>query len=78
MTPGTRVKFNEHCVWPERVGCEGMIVAPKMDGTYPRPGPSEVIVYLDRDPLAERASLQHRGDAWWTCVTTRASLDVIE
>lgn len=74
MKPGDRVRFNERCPWPQRVGAEGMIVAPRADGMYPQPAKNEVLVYLDSDPLqAARAY----GEEWWTCAADRRSLDAI-
>ena len=71
MKPGTRVIFCKNSPWPERVGCEGVIVAPRADGTYPQPGKGEVIVLLDDDPLGV---LLDTHDPSWSCVTTIKSL----
>lgn len=70
MNPGDRVRFNEKCPWPERVGSEGVLVAPPCDH-YPQPGASEVLLLLDSDPLnATHAD----GDCIWTCVAEKSSL----
>lgn len=72
MSPGTRVRFNDKCVWPERRGQEGVIVAPPTDGMYPQPAQWEVLVLLDHDPL----TIDGTPD-WWTCATSQDSLDEI-
>jgi hypothetical protein len=76
-TPGTRVRFNERCVWPERIGCEGIVVDHRAWApTYPQPLPHEVIILLDHDPLlADRWSAAHQDV--WTCCTGVESLDVL-
>ena len=82
MTPGTRVRFNINSVWPERVGCDGVVVAPKVPGQYPDDprDKNRVLVLLDDDPLmchctSGTCMRAHRD--WWTCATDRASLDVL-
>jgi hypothetical protein len=72
--PGVRIRLNERCVWPERVGCEGVVVAPPSDGTYPQPAKWEVLVLLDRDPLFDPGF--HPG-RHWSCVVDRKSVEVI-
>lgn len=39
--------------WPERIGCEGVIVPDPGDGVYPfsRLPKSEVVILLDDDPV---------------------------
>ena len=77
-TPGTRVRFNEQSVWPERVGCEGVIVDPDVfEGRYPggKQLGSHVIVLLDADPL-DRHKADHKQG--FTCVTDKASVDEID
>lgn len=74
MNVGQRVRLNERCVWPERVGCAGVIVEPSTvteAGRYPwhGRGPNEVILLLDNDPLGDG---EGRG---WSCAT---SLDTLE
>lgn len=69
MNPGQRIRFNEHSPWPERVGCEGVVVAPRADGIYPQPAKDEVLILLDDDPLSDHPA--------WTCVTDRKSLDLV-
>ena len=61
LRPGARVRMNETCPWPERRGCDGVVVTPPRDGMYPQPAPWEVVVKLDDDPLGY-------NDRWWTCV----------
>lgn len=59
---GARVVFTYPCVWPERAGCVGTVVADPGDGVYPfdKPLRGEVIVKLDDDPLTDNTG-------WWTC-----------
>lgn len=78
---GDRVRFTESCPWPERVGCQGIVVAPPTDGTYPQPAKWEVLVLIDEgdDPLstgAERLSYRP-GYPAWSCVISAKSCDVI-
>lgn len=83
MRVGTRVRFNDSCVWPERIGAEGVIVAPPVPGQYPddlsiRRG-RHVLVLLDDDPLVsvnEPSPYGQRPDGW-TCSTNVGSLDVL-
>ena len=70
----TRVRMNERCPWPERVGCEGVIVerpAGPEGRVYPWPGRGrvEVIVLLDDDPLAGTHDdfFGEPHDDTWTC-----------
>jgi hypothetical protein len=75
LPTGTRIRLNERCVWPDRVGAEGVVVDSPDPRIYPSPIPEhEVLILLDDDPLA-RARDRHLG---WTCVTSRASVDVID
>lgn len=69
---GTRVRVREGCVWPERVGCAGVIVAPPSDGTYPQPGPSECLLLLDDDPLDGGGY----SDVRWSCVMSNSSVEL--
>lgn len=79
LKPGTRIRFKNGCAWPERIGCEGVVVDPLVfGGFYPadkriRWGTSDVIVKLDDDPLkATRFS-----DERWDCVTSVSSLEAV-
>ncbi len=74
--PGSRVRLNDTCIWPERRGCEGVVVAPPHDGMYPQPAKSEVIVKLDADPLHSRP-WDSPSYEWWTCVIDRKSVEAI-
>lgn len=83
MNVGTRVRFNNTCVWPERIGAEGVTVAPPKLGQYPdEPGIRRgvlVVVLLDDDPLVpvdDPAPFGGRPDGW-TCITNVGSLDVL-
>ena len=71
MTPGTRIRVTHRSVWPERVGCEGVVVTPRADGVYPQPCPWEVLILLDDDPLRYDGSPE-----WWTCVIGRRDVEV--
>lgn len=67
MMPGRRIRVNENSPWPERVGCEGVIVDPAIfNGLYPADSrrSGEVIVLLDEDPLRAK----HPDESRWTCV----------
>lgn len=86
LPAGTRVRFTERTAWPERVGAEGVVVAPAADGTYPQPAKNECVVLLDDDPLgADEArfylkygsALDEPRDTSWTCVERRTSLEVL-
>ncbi len=72
LTAGTRIRVNARSPWPERVGCEGVIVGDPGDGLYPFAGlgRGEVVVLLDDDPFERTHS--SRG---WTCVMDAKSLD---
>ena len=74
MKPGTRVRVISG-PWFERIGCEGVIVAPPADGTYPAdPRSPQVIVLLDDDPLGATKS-EGYGCVW----TMRlAKVDLVE
>lgn len=75
MRVGTRVRIKSPCVWPERAGCEGTIVAPPSDGTYPQPAKWEVLVKFDDDPVEHgRPVLQPR---WWSCVMDAKDCEAI-
>lgn len=74
MKPGDRVRMNEQCPWPERVGCEGVIVAPRADRVYPQPPKWEVIVLLDNDPLG---GLRNDEGFAWTCCIRRKAVDLL-
>lgn len=84
LKPGTRIRFNEKCSWPERIGCEGVIVDPAVfKGKYPVDhfsrmdmdvGSNYPIVKLDDDdPLVEPG----RRHELWTCATSTDALDVL-
>lgn len=80
LPAGTRVRVRPSCVWPERVGCEGVVVAPRADGIYPQPGPRELLVLLDDDPLDTpegRAAPFGQTDEWWSCCMSRDDVDVV-
>ena len=72
--------MNERCPWPERVGCEGVIVERPTgpEGQlYPwhGRGRDEVIVLLDDDPLLPlRTGSSVRR---WTCAVDRQCVEVI-
>jgi hypothetical protein len=70
--PGDRVIFCKDSPWPERVGCEGVVVAPRSDGIYSQPVKGETLVLLDADPLRVDGSVHG-----WSCVTTSKSLALI-
>lgn len=70
---GTRIKLRTS-VWPERVGCEGVVVAPPTDGTYPQPGRTETLILLDVDPLGARHFATARG---WSCVELAKNLEAL-
>jgi hypothetical protein len=69
---GTPVRMKEPCAWPERAGCSGIVVAPAEDGTYPQPGPNEVLVLLYDDPLANDVPSRD-----WSCVVLRRNVEVL-
>lgn len=71
LQPGTRVRLNTPCIWPERAGCLGTVVAPPTAGQYPQPAKWEVLVDLDADPLATNV---HLG---WSCVLNVGSVTEI-
>lgn len=71
---GARVRFTTRAAWFERVGCAGVVVAPPSDDRYPQPGPGEVVVLLDADPLRSPTT-ECRG---WSCVTSIESLEVVD
>lgn len=76
MRPGARVRFTDASPWPERVGCEGVVVEePNGPGVYPddKRDPNRVIVLLDDDPLVP----PDRRPSGWTCATTRDSFEVV-
>lgn len=76
--PGTRITVNDRSVWPERIGCAGVVVAPPPGPpAYPWDGLGrhEVVVLLDHDPIATsmRAGLTHEDV--WSCVIGLDALD---
>lgn len=71
MKPGTRVRMNDACPWPERRGCLGVVVAPR-EGVYPMAVAGCELILLDADPLQ-----RDKRDRWWTCQTSRSSFDVV-
>lgn len=77
MKPGTRVRFRNGCAWPERIGCEGVVVDPAVFGGF-YPGPrlrgkaTDVIVLLDDDPLKPT----RYSDPRWSCVTGASTLEL--
>jgi hypothetical protein len=72
LPPGTRVRVNDRSGWPERIGSDGVIMAPAPDGSYPQPGPGEVLLLLDNDPLDPG-----RRNRTWSCVINARALDTI-
>lgn len=77
LPAGTRIRM-KGTVWPERAGCEGVVVvAPNGRGMYPDDprDKSRVVVLLDDDPLAHRYMIS--AGQGWTCAVSRADLDVI-
>lgn len=79
MRPGTRVRFNGRCPWPERVGAEGVVVDPAIfEGRYPADKRMNwnraVIVLLDDDPIP---AIPAYKDGRWSCVTNVSTLDVL-
>lgn len=70
MRVGSRIVVTDSCVWPERRGCHGVIVHPPAGRSYPQPGPGEVLVLLDDDPLIPKP-LRRDG---WSCVMDRKSV----
>jgi hypothetical protein len=68
---GEKVQVRSTSVWPERIGCYGTIVAPPADGTYPQPGPGEVLVRLEYDPLGRTDHPE------WSCVYDARSLQLV-
>lgn len=65
--------------WPERIGCEGVIVDPTSEQARIYPfrglGLGEAVVLLDRDPLLGRGTVAiERG---WSCVIRCVHLEVI-
>lgn len=74
MRAGARVRFNENCPWPGRVGCVGTVVHPPRSGRrFPKPGPRHVLVLLDEDPIGPKRS-ETRG---WSCVAHEDALDEV-
>lgn len=65
--------------WPERIGCEGVIVepTPEQAKVYPWPGrgKDEVIILLDKDPLLIGP---WRPGHYWSCATSRRNVRVID
>lgn len=79
MRPGTRIRFNNRCAWPERIGAEGVVVDPDIfEGRYPADlrmnWERAAIVLLDDDPIS---ASQTYGDGRWSCVTSVGSLTVM-
>lgn len=73
--PGRRVRVNENSPWPERVGCEGVVVDPAIfNGVYPADKPlrGSVIILLDSDPLKNYAWAARNPE--WTCVIDTRSV----
>lgn len=70
FAPGERVRVTGG-PWDARIGCEGVVVAPPADGTYPQPGPGETLILLDADPLSNRPSKE------WTCCIGNDSLHLV-
>lgn len=70
---GTRVRLNERCVWPKRVGKTATVVDPPIPGVYPDENKwgRHVCLLVDDDPFPQR----HDG---WSCVTTVDTCDVLE
>lgn len=68
MRPGTRVVVKEPCIWPSRGGCLATVVAPAVDGTYPQPGPGEVLLLLDDDPLDATKGPPGYPITWTCCM----------
>lgn len=68
MRPGDRVQVMETCIWPERAGCCGTVVAPPTNGIYPQPPKWEVLVLLDDDPFGATST---NDGCTWTCVFSR-------
>lgn len=85
--PGTRIIVNKRSVWPERVGCPGVVVGPP-PGPEPFPpdgfprgiGRSEVVVLLDLDPLRpdpddDNVFVSCGHEDVWSCVMGIDALD---
>lgn len=80
LPAGTRVRM-QGSPWPEREGCEGVVVAPRADGIYPQPAPVESLVKLDDDPLDRMAfspgANYERSYGWWSCVVSDNNLETL-
>lgn len=83
-TPGTRIRVNDRSVWPERIGCAGVVVGPDAGilpsilDAFPRELPGhEVAVLLDDDPLAGQTGEFARSwhEDTWSCVMGLDALD---
>lgn len=78
IAPGARIRMKGP--WPERVGCEGVVVDPAIFGNqYPADGRikwglNEVIVKLDDDPLKRD---NWNKDERWTCVVEVEDVSVL-
>lgn len=74
LPAGTRVRLNERCVWPERVGKTATVVDPPTPRVYPDQNKwgRHVCLLVDDDPLT---SWKIRS---WSCVTTVDACDVLE
>lgn len=76
LPAGTRVRMKHTVPWPERAGCEGVIVvAPNGPGIYPDDLRDHicVLVLLDDDPLGY-SGIGHT----WTCAVPRNDVEVVE
>lgn len=74
---GARVRVTGSAPWHKRVGCEGTVVAPPTDGTYPQPAKGEVLLLLDDDPLDE-LRYYTGGVRLWTCVLDAKDVEVLD
>jgi hypothetical protein len=70
-----RIRLNDKCPWPERIGCEGYLVQPTEVEAKVYPwaglGTNEVIVLLDDDPL----DIHGRAVRGWSCVVSKATIE---
>lgn len=73
MIAGDRIRLNSRCVWPARVGMEGVVVDPPADGSYPQPAKWEVLILLDYDPLSSDLDAQQKRG--WSCVIDAKSCE---
>ena len=81
MKPGTTVRLNRHCPWPQRRGVLAVVVNTEgAENKYPVHGlgSNEVVVRIDEDPIAMLQPFTLTNGEVWSCVVPLTALDPVE